>query len=163
MPSVEQRPEQPYVAVRETVTMTTIARIADRMPEVFGWLGERGIAPAGPPFFKYDVIDMAGQLVVEAGVPVAAPADVPDDADVFAGVLPAGRYAVVRHTGHPDQLVAATGELLEWAAGQGLAFDMTPTPEGEMWGARLESCLTDPAVEPDMNRWETELAFRLAG
>ncbi len=162
MPSVEQRPEQPYVAVRETVTMTTVARIADRMPEVFGWLGERGIAPAGPPFFKYDVIDMGGDLVIEAGVPVATPADVPDDAEVFAAVLPAGRYAVVQHTGHPDELEAVTRDLLDWAAAQGLAFDMTPTPEGEMWGARLEWYLSDPAVEPDMNRWDTELAFRLA-
>jgi effector-binding domain-containing protein len=162
MPSVEQRPEQPYVAVRETVTMTTVARIADRTPEVFGWLGERGIAPAGPPFFKYDVIDMGGDLVIEAGVPVATPADVPDDAEVFAAVLPAGRYAVVQHTGHPDELEAVTRDLLDWAAAQGLAFDMTPTPEGEMWGARLEWYLSDPAVEPDMNRWDTELAFRLA-
>jgi hypothetical protein len=27
---------------------------------------------------------------------------------------------------------------------------------------RLELYKTDPAVEPDMNKWETELAFRLA-
>jgi len=27
---------------------------------------------------------------------------------------------------------------------------------------RLEIYLTDPSVEPDMSKWETQLAFRLA-
>jgi hypothetical protein len=34
--------------------------------------------------------------------------------------------------------------------------------EGERWGARVETYLTDPEVEPDMSKWVTELAFRLA-
>ena len=160
--TIEERPDQPYVAVRGTVTMTTFNEIADRLPGVIGWVLERGLPLAGAPFFKYDVIDMAKDLVVEAGVPVAAPADVPDGEELFAGVLPAGRYVVARHTGHPDELVGVTRRLLEWAEGEGLAFDMTPTPEGDMWGARIESYLTDPRDEPDMAKWETELAFRLA-
>jgi hypothetical protein len=55
------------------------------MPQVFAWLGERGIPPAGPPFWKYNVIDM-------------------------------------------DRLYE-----------------------------------TDPADEPDMSKWTTQLAFRLSG
>jgi hypothetical protein len=34
---------------------------------------------------------------------------------------------------------------------------------GERWGGRLEIYLTDPSQEPDMSRWQTQLAFRLAG
>jgi DNA-binding transcriptional MerR regulator/uncharacterized protein with PQ loop repeat len=30
--------------------------------EVFAWLGARGLDPAGPPFLKYNVVDMARQL-----------------------------------------------------------------------------------------------------
>jgi hypothetical protein len=33
---------------------------------------------------------------------------------------------------------------------------------GGALGCRVESYLTDPRVEPDMDRWETEPAFRLA-
>jgi hypothetical protein len=33
---------------------------------------------------------------------------------------------------------------------------------GDRWGARLEFYLTDPAEEPDMSKWQTQLAFRLA-
>jgi len=52
--------------------------------------------------------------------------------------------------------------LLDWAAERDLAFDVTQTDKGEQWGCRLESYLTDPAVQPDTSLWHTELAFRLA-
>ncbi|HET6748231.1 MAG TPA: GyrI-like domain-containing protein [Actinomycetes bacterium] len=159
-PRIVERAEQPYVAVSGRVTMQTIGAIADRLPEVFAWLGARGLEPAGAPFFKYDLIDMERQLEVEAGVPVAAAAA--GDGEVVAGVLPAGRYASLTHVGHPDELVQATTALLDWAAQQGLAWDMTETPEGERWGCRLEVYKTDPAEQPDMSKWETELLFRLA-
>jgi hypothetical protein len=68
----------------------------------------------------------------------------------------------VTHVGHPDDLVRVTGDLLAWAAKQGLRWDSEPTSRGDRWGGRLEVYNTDPAEEPDMNRWETELWFRLA-
>ncbi len=74
--------------------------------EVFAWLGGRGAAPAGAPFWKYNVIDMAAKLEIEAGVPVAAA--VAGDDRVVSGVLPAGRYATLTHVGHPSELMAAT-------------------------------------------------------
>ncbi len=113
-----------------------------------------------PPFFRYNVIDMERQLEMEAGVPVQAAID--GDDQVIAGVIPAGRYATVTYIGHPENLVTATGELLDWAAQRGLQWDMTVGDDGEHWGARLENYLTDPAEQPDMTKWETELAFRLA-
>jgi hypothetical protein len=42
-------------------------------------------------------------------------------------------------------------------------WDSEPSPDGERWGCRLESYLTDPRTEPDMHRWTVELAVRLAG
>ncbi len=159
-PEITERAEQPYVAVKAQVTMQAISAIADRIPEVFGWLAAHGIAPAGAPFLKYNVIDMARQLEIEAGVPVAAAVD--GDGSVLAGVLPAGRYATMIYLGHPAKLADATAELLAWAARENLVFDVSETDAGERWGCRLESYLTDPGQEPDMNKWETQLAFRLA-
>ena len=46
--------------------------------------------------------------------------------------------------------------------GQGLTWDMSPGETGERWGSRLEFYLTDPREEPDMSKWVTQLAFRLA-
>jgi effector-binding domain-containing protein len=158
-PKIVERAEQPYLAIRGLVTMQTFAAIADRMPEVFGWLGARGVEPTGPPFFKYNVIDMERQLEVEAGVPVAAIAE--GEGDIFAGILPAGRYATVTHIGPPDALLGATAALLAWAEERGLTWDMSEEGEGERWGCRLELLKTNPLEEPDVNKWETELAFRL--
>ena len=58
--------------------------------------------------------------------------------------------------------MGATKALLDWAAGQGLAWDMSPDAGGERWGSRVEYYLTDPREEPDMSKWVTQLAFRLA-
>ena len=159
-PEIVTRAEQPYVAIRGRVSMAGLGPFAVRTGEVFAWLGARGLAPAGPPILKYDVIDMARQLEVEAGVPVAAAVD--GDGEVFSGVLPAGRYATLTHVGHPSELAGATGVLLDWAAAQGLTWDMSRDGDVERWGSRLEFYLTDPAQEPDMSKWETQLAFRLA-
>jgi effector-binding domain-containing protein len=103
---------------------------------------------------------MASQLQIEVGVPV--PEHLADDGSVLAGVLPAGRYASVIHVGHPGQLADTTADLLAWAESNGLAFDTTATSEGERWACRLENYLTDPAEQPDMTKWETQLAFLLA-
>jgi effector-binding domain-containing protein len=160
-PEIIDRPAQPYVGIRANVTMQTIAPVLVELhPQIFAWLGERGILPAGAPFWKYNVIDMERELEVEVGVPVASAVD--GDDRVLAGTLAAGRYASLRYTGHPDGLYDATRALLDWAAERDLTFDVAPGPEGDRWGARLEVYETDPAVEPDMTKWTTQLAFRLA-
>ena len=160
-PEIRTLPERPYAAIAATVTMETMGQIVPPLNgEVFGWLAARGIAPAGPAFWKYNVIDMARQLELEAGVAVAVPAA--GDGRVIAGTLPAGRYVVARHQGHPRELVDATAELLDWTAAKGLKWDVSPSDAGERWGCRLENYLTDPDVEPNMDNWVTELAFRLA-
>ena len=159
-PEIVTRAEQPYAAIRGQVSMAEIGAFAGRTGEVFAWLGARGLPPAGAPFLKYNVIDMARKLELETGVPVAAPVD--GGGEVISGVLPAGRYATVTHVGHPSELMGVTGALLDWAAGQGLTWDVSPDADGERWGSRLEFYLTDPGEEPDMSKWATELAFRLA-
>jgi effector-binding domain-containing protein len=141
--------------------MQTFPEIADRLPEVFAWLANRGIEAAGAPFFRYRLIDMEREMEIEAGVPIASAID--GEASVYCDVLPPGRYATVTHIGHPVELVDVTANLLAWASNEGLAWDMTRTDSGERWGSRLEFYMTDPAIEPDMSKWQVELAFKLAG
>jgi effector-binding domain-containing protein len=160
-PQIVSRAEEAYVAIRTQVRMEKIgAEVPPLNQEVFGWLGQQGAAPSGPPFWKYNVIDMAAILEIEAGVTVASP--LAGDGRVIAGTLPAGRYVTLHHVGAPETLMGATSSLLDWAADQGLTFDASPSPQGERWGCRLEIYLTDPREEPDLSKWETQLAFRLA-
>jgi effector-binding domain-containing protein len=160
-PEVVDWPDRPYVAIPAHVTMATIGTVVPPLNgEVFRWLAERGAGAAGPPFWKYNVIDMDRELEIEAGVTVPQP--LAGDGRVVAGTLPAGRYATLTYVGHPSELAGATQALLDWAAGQGLAWDMSPGEGGERWASRLEIYLTDPSQEPDMSKWVTQLAFRLA-
>ncbi len=52
----------------------------------------------------------------------------------------------------------ARADLLSWAEGRGIKWHMN----GPRWGGRVEWYLSDPAKEPDMSTWKTELAFLTA-
>lgn len=89
------------------------------------------------------------------------PTPTPGDGRVQPGVLPAGRYAALVYTGVANG-VGGNGALLEGGSQQGLTWDTYASPEGDGFGARYESSLTEPNEEPDMDKWETEVAIRLA-
>ena len=147
----ETREEQPYAAVKATVTTETFAKIADRLPEVMRWLADRELPIVGAPFFRY--LRVTGEeYEVEAGFPTVA--EVPGSGDVFTATLPAGQYVVALHEGSPDGLAAVTDRLLARA----LRFDRVD----DRWGARVETFFTDPAVQPDQSKWTTEVAIKLA-
>ncbi|MGW6448682.1 GyrI-like domain-containing protein [Lentzea sp. NPDC055074] len=148
---IETRAEQPYAAVRGTVTLETFGKVADRFPEVMQWLADRELPVTGAPFLRYLRVT-AEEFELEAGIPTVA--EVPGEGDVFTATLPAGQYAVVLHEGSPDGLAAVTDGLLAHA----VRFDR----DGDRWGARLETYFTDPAVEADLNKWTTEVAIRIA-
>ncbi|MFC4606431.1 GyrI-like domain-containing protein [Streptomyces maoxianensis] len=159
-PTIVERGEQLYAFIRGSVRMDAFAAIADRLPELIDWLTGRGAEFAGPPFFRFNSIDMDAESEVEAGIPVVSMPE--PEGDIGIAVLPAGRYVTVTHVGHPDQLFGVIQAVREWAEREGMEWDMTVVDGVERWAGRLESYLTDPRVEPDMSKWEVELAFRLA-
>lgn len=157
-PQIQQRAAQAYAGIRVSVTMDGMSAAVDEaFPELFGWLAEHVIAPAGPPFIRYHVIDMAAELQIELGVP----ADVTDGhgSRVRPGVLQAGPYVVLRHTGPYDGLVASNAALQQWAQQQGIALDCRETAGGTAWRSRVEHYLTDPSAEPDPAKWEVDVAY----
>lgn len=158
--AVVQMNEQSVVGITRTLTMPTLAQAADEIPRLMGWLAERGVQPAGAPFLRYLVIDMAADMVVQAGVPVPEP--VAGEGEIEPDTLPAGRYATTTHVGPYDGLYDATVGLLTWAGENDLAFDKHPSYQGEVWASRLEHYDTNPAEQPDPSTWVTRLAFKLA-
>lgn len=157
---VVERRAVPYVGIAARVTVATVSGLSARFDDLFAWADAHSLTPSGPPFFRYREIGAEGDLVVEVGLPLDE--EVAEaDGDVRPGVLPAGRYVVTTHVGHPDELVPVTADVLAWADAHGERWDRHPTSDGEAWGCRLELMLTDPRLEPDMSRWETQLAFRI--
>ncbi|MPZ81333.1 MAG: AraC family transcriptional regulator [Actinophytocola sp.] len=161
-PTVQERTEQPYVAIAVRATLREWGEVNALVPEVYGWLAGRGVAPAGAVFYRHLVIGgMDEKFSVEVGVPVASP--VQGDGRVLPGAKPAGRYVVAMHHGHPDGIAAAHLALVDWAAGAGVPLAVEADEDGEVWQGMFESYLTDPAVEPDPANWETELAYLVSG
>lgn len=158
--AVVHRPARPAATVTRTVTMATLSEAADEIPGLAAWLAVRGQVPAGPPFLRYLVIDMAADLVVQAGFPVTDPVE--GDGRVEADVLPAGDYLTAVHVGPYEGLYGATAGLLAHAGRTGLALDHHPTDAGDAWTSRLEWYETDPRVQTDPAGWVTRLEFKLA-
>jgi effector-binding domain-containing protein len=160
-PQIQERAAQHYAAIPMTVPMDGLSSAVDSaFPELFGWLASQGITPAGPPLIRYLVIDMAGELQIEMAVPIAAP--ITASGRIQPGILPEGRYAVLRHTGPYDGLVASNAALLRWAQEHGIAFDTWDTARGSAWRSRAEHYLTDPSQEPDPVKLETDVAILIA-
>lgn len=119
--------------------------------------GRNAIAASGPPFIRYLVIDMAAQWEIELAVPVGAP--VAGSGRVRPGVLPEGRYAVLRHTGPCNGLTDANAALQQWAREHGVDFDSCDTASGSAWRSRVEHYLTNPSQEPDPAKWQVDVAY----
>ena len=97
-PRVEHRDEQPYAAIRTSVTVQGLAGAVDRyFPEVFGWLPAQGVEPAGAPSIRDLRIDMDRELEIQLAAPVTSEVRAADQ--VRSAVLPAGRYVTLLHVG----------------------------------------------------------------
>lgn len=155
-PTLARRAEQPYVSIRTQANFTEWGGVNALVPEVLDWLGRNNISPAGPPFYRYHVIGgMVDRFDLEVGFPVSTAVD--GDDRVRADALPAGRYVVLAHRGHPDSIAGSHTALVDWAERGGIK--LTGNADRTRWGLMYESYTTDPETEPDPDRWLTELSY----
>ena len=161
-PEIQRRPAQPYLGIAGEITDGVPAFVDRAFPELYGWLREHTVEPAGAPFIRYRELDPAGEpLEIEVGAPVDGMPE--GDERVRAGALPAGRYLTLTHVGPyrsetvPD-LAVARERLIAWAEQQGLAYSRA-TDRGSTLPCCLERYLVGPVDEPDFTKWETEFAY----
>jgi effector-binding domain-containing protein len=133
LPSIIERAEQPYAAIKAQVGVRELGSTGPELHrELRRWLKAHAIEPAGPPFFKYNVIDMARGFEMEFGFPTARV--VAADERVAAATLPPGRYATLVFRGPYEALRAANAALVDWGKEKGIAWDVTETPAGARFG-----------------------------
>jgi effector-binding domain-containing protein len=137
-PFIEQRDEQPYVALSTSITMQGFGVIGPMFAELFDWLAERGITPAGPPFIRYLVIDMENLLDIEVAIPVAVVPSI--DGRVVAGTLPGGSYVTLNYS---EDGIEANAHLQRWARDRGLRWKNSLRDGRELWGGRIEISTED--------------------
>lgn len=157
-PKIDTRPRQVYMGIRTIVPFKgmskEIGKLSDKMN---AWVDEHNVKPSGPPFLRYHVIDMRGFMDIEFCFPVRRA--LPEDGEVKAGALPAGRYASLVYSGGG---ISGNRALIEWVRAQGLDFDRWDTEQGDNFRGRYETYLTDPQVEPRKSKWKIEVAIKLA-
>lgn len=156
-PSVDAYPEKTYMGIRVQTPMKGMFKVIDRLfKDLNRWIKAENIEPAGAPFLRYHVIDMAGEMDIEIGIPVQAA--LPETDRIKAGVIPAGRYANLIYIGN-----GYTGNktLIEWARDNGIRWDRRDDPKGDGFRSRFETYLTDPKVQPLKTKWEIEVAIKV--
>jgi len=156
-PKIEERKEQPYMGIRTQTPMAGMSKVVTKLfKEMNAWSRNHNLKAVGAPFLRFHVVDMEGEMDIEAGIPVETP--VKEDRWVTAGVLPAGRYASLIYTGS-----GYTGNktLIDWARTKGIAWDRWNDPKGDAFCSRYESYLTDPKIEPHKTKWQIEVAIKL--
>jgi effector-binding domain-containing protein len=163
-PQIEERTEQAYLGIRSEVTDGVPAVVDDSFPQLFAWMGQHGVEPAGPPFIRYHEVDADGEpLEIEVAAPVANRAQPDEDGPVHAGLLPAGRYVTLLHTGPyrsddvPD-LGDAQAALRDWIEKVGFVTSR-PSERGSLLPCYVEYYKVGPPHEQDWTKWETELAY----
>ena len=157
-PKIDKRTKQIYMGIRTIAPFKGMFRVVSTIAdELKAWVDENKIKTAGPPFLRYHVIDMRGAMDISYCVPVQKA--LPDDGNVKADVLPAGRYASLIYSGGG---ISGNRALIEWVRGQGMDFDRWDTEQGDNFRSRYETYLTDPKVEPRKSKWQIEVAIKLA-
>lgn len=158
-PKVDTRPEMNYLGIREQVPMSSMSKNVTRLfREMNAWVKKEGLKQVGPPFLRFHVIDMAGEMDIEVGFPVAEA--LPGDERMKPGIIPAGRYASLIYQGSG---YSGNKALIEWAGAHGLKWDRWDDPKGDGFRSRYESYLTDPKIEHRKTKWDVEVAIKLAG
>jgi effector-binding domain-containing protein len=157
-PKIDERADQPYMGIRTQTPMSGMSKVVTRLfKEINAWARKQGLESVKPPFLRFHVIDMEGDMDIEVGIPVTAP--LKEDGDVRPGVIPAGRYASLIYTGSG---YSGNKALIEWAKANGIAWDRWDDARGDAFCSRYESYLTDPKIEPRKTKWEIEVAIKLA-
>lgn len=158
LPRVRYFPAQPVLVRHADMPMAEIDSEGPAiLRDVLTHIATNGIAETGPAFFRYDVVDMGGTMSMSFGAQVAE--GTAGKGDIRLETLPAGRYVTVTHRGHPAELYDVTVMLMAWAKMRGVQWDVTETPEGDRFAARLEFYQNGPDDPPE--NWTTEIRIRL--
>lgn len=156
LPKIETRPAQPYLAIRQRVTIPFGDVPGALFDKVEAYLQSQGVTDSGPAIFKYNLVDMP-RLEVEFGF--LTPGKVPATGDFISGELPAGQYAATLYTGPYDNLMDVNAVLIGWAKQKGIVWDAEETAAGDRFVSRVEYYLDPPIGDP--NTWRTEVAIKI--
>jgi effector-binding domain-containing protein len=144
-PEVVTVPEQRTATIHLVISGMEMPQYMDpAIQEVYGTLGELGIAPVGP-LFSYHHRMPSDTFDFEIGVPIEQPFS--GKGRLVPSTIPACRVFRVTYVGPYDGLGPA------WQESSKLLAEAGHVPAGRFW----ESYTTDPSVVQDPNEYRTVL------
>jgi effector-binding domain-containing protein len=158
-PKLEHRQEQYYVAIRTAVPIPFGKYLPPLWEEVNRWIKGTQIISHGPAIIRYLTTDMSKKLDIDVGFTIDKA--ISGDSRLTVDALPTGQYATLLYTGpyKGKGIIKATVALLDWAKENNIVWNTTIMDNTEWWYGRTEFYLTDPDLEPDTKKYQTELAF----
>ncbi len=133
------------------------SEIGKSMEEGFGklmsYLTNQSVEPqayAGPAFAQYFSVEDPGAWDYALGIPVSQ--DVPESDEIKMGELPGGKVATTTLVGPYERLKETWDAFGEWMN----------QSEHEPVGAPWESYVKMPPVEPDAEKWQTDIVWPIS-
>lgn len=149
-PEIVQLPAQRIAVLPLRVPRVEIRRVMEPgRRELLDAVAAQRIAVVGP-WFTHHLREPGDAFDFEIGVPIAAPFAA--TAGMRESERPAGEVARAIYRGGYEGLAEAWGELMAWAAREGLAH------AADLW----ETYLVGPEASPRPEHWRTELVRPLA-
>lgn len=140
---------QSIVSITETIKVREIPKTFPKLiMEIMKFLNKENNEPIGAPLAIFTDWDN-GQGKIEAGFPVRKA--IKTTGKIVNGELPSGKAAYVLYKGHIRNIAPVYKIMKEWIMKEGYSYS-------NIW---WEVYLTDPHVEPDMSKWETEVYLLL--
>ncbi|MEO6546724.1 MAG: GyrI-like domain-containing protein [Ferruginibacter sp.] len=159
-PITEKRNELPYLSIHRRVNKKDIpAVLPPLIGEVMTFIREKNIAGNFTPFFLYRSMDDQYNFETEVGVLVNDDAE--GNSNIIKGAFPSGNYATTIYSGDYSTLMEAHSAVESFILKNGLKEKQQKSGNLIEWGGRIEFYLTDPEMEPDTEKWKTEVAFLL--
>jgi len=132
-------------SVRITCPAAQIGKqLARIFPSITQFLASTGTPSTGQPFTRYYAMK-AGAIELEAGIPVAQP--IQAKGEIKPRSLPAGKVAMTWHIGPYTRLGETHRRVEEWIKTHDLQSN----------GAPWEIYWTDPGLEPDNSKLQTQV------
>lgn len=123
------------------------SQVGPKMGEIYGkifaYAGEQQIELAGPPFAVYWKFDPQGNTVFEAGIPVGK--GVTGNEEIEYKEYPSVKVVSMLYTGAYEKMEPAYLKMMDYIKNNNLK------DKGVSW----EVYLTDPAEEPDPEKYQT--------
>lgn len=142
--AVTLKPQPIVVLERQATAEDLPAMLGEALQVVSDELAQAEAQPIGPAIVRY-TNDGEASVTLEAGFPVEAP--VHGLKQAINETLPGGNAVTSLHVGRYDELDSVHQAIQEWIAREGKQSS----------GARWEVYITDPTVQHDTAKWQTEV------